>query len=94
MGKPPHLLRLADGRLLVTYGYRHEPYGERACLSHDGGRTWDYAHELILRDDAPTGDLGYPATTQLDDGTLLTVYYQQERAGEMTCLMTTHWRLA
>jgi hypothetical protein len=30
---------------------------------------------------------------ELNDGTLLTVYYQQERAGEKTCLMATRWRL-
>jgi len=91
LGKPPHVLRLKDGRLLVTYGYRHEPYGERACFSRDGGRTWDYDNEIVLRDDAPSGDLGYPASVECDDGTILTVYYQQERPGEMTRLMTTRW---
>jgi len=93
LGKPPHLLRLRDGRLLVTYGYRHEPYGQRACISTDGGERWDYDHEIILRDDAPNGDLGYPASVELDDGTIITVYYQQDRSGEKTCLMATHWRL-
>jgi len=93
LGKPPHLMKLADGRLLVTYGFRYEPYGQRACVSPDGGASWDYEHEIILRDDAPSGDLGYPATAQLRDGTLLTVYYQQERRGEKTCLMTTHWEI-
>jgi sialidase-1 len=92
LGKPPHLLRLRDGRILVTYGYRHAPYGQRACLSADGGRTWDYPNEIVLRDDAPSGDLGYPSSVDLADGTILTVYYQQERAGEKTCLMATHWQ--
>ena len=91
LGKPPHLTRLLDGRLLVTYGYRHEPYGERACLSRDGGKTWDYENEIVLRDDAPSGDLGYPASVDMGDGTVLTVYYQQDAPGEKTCLMTTHW---
>jgi len=27
LGKPPHLLTLHDGRLLLTYGYRHPPSG-------------------------------------------------------------------
>jgi len=93
LGKPPHLLKLADGRLLVTYGFRHPPYGQRACLSADEGRTWDTAHEIVLRDDAPSSDLGYPSTAQCADGTLVTVYYQQESAGEMTRLMATRWRL-
>jgi hypothetical protein len=92
IGKPPHLTRLSDGRILLTYGYRHEPYGQRACLSEDGGATWEYEREIVLRDDAPSGDLGYPASVECDDGTILTVYYQQETAGEKTVLMTTRWR--
>ena len=94
LGKPPHLLKLQDGRALVTYGYRHQPFGERACVSLDGGQSWDYENEIILCDDAPSWDLGYPASVELEDGTILTVYYQQERAGEKPCLMATHWRLA
>ena len=93
-GKPPHLIKLRDGRLLVTYGRRVPPYGQRACVSADGGETWDVDHEIILRDDAPNEDLGYPATAQLDDGSLYTVYYQIDRAGEKPSLMGTHWRLA
>ena len=92
LGKPPHLTRLDDGRILVTYGYRHKPFGERACLSADGGESWDYDNEIILRDDAPSGDLGYPASVQLDDGSILSVYYQQEKRSEKTCLMATQWR--
>jgi hypothetical protein len=93
IGKPPHLTKLRDGRILVTYGYRFAPYGERACISSDGGTTWDYDNEIIIRDDAPSGDLGYPASIELEDGTVLTVYYQQEYPGEKTCLMATKWRM-
>ena len=94
LGKPPHLLTLRDGRVLLSYGYRHAPFGQRACLSRDGGRTWDYDREIVLLDDAPSGDLGYPASAELDDGSLVTVFYQQEHPGEKTCLMATHWRPA
>jgi len=93
-GKPPHLIRLSDGRLLVTYGRRVPPFGQRACLSADHGRTWGTEHEIILRDDAPSDDLGYPASVELDDGTILAVYYQQEQADEKPCLMATHWRIS
>ncbi|MGC9318924.1 MAG: sialidase family protein [Armatimonadota bacterium] len=93
IGKPPHLTRLSDGRILLTYGYRHDPYGQRACLSSDGGRTWDYDNEIVLRDDAPDGDLGYPASVECDDGTILTVYYQKETLEDKTVLMTTRWRI-
>ena len=94
-GLPPHLIVLKDGRLLTTYGRRKaQPsgMGEYACLSEDGGQTWDVAHEIKLSQ-GPDGDLGYPSTVQNDDGTLVTVYYQKENAGEPCCLMATKWCL-
>lgn len=92
-GFPPHLLKLRDGRLLVTYGRRLEPFGQRACLSDDGGETWDIEHEIILRDDGPTFDLGYPSSVELDSGEILTVYYQAETLGEKTSLLGTRWKI-
>lgn len=74
-GYPPHLLILADTRVLCTYGYRRPPYGERACVSTDG-ITWDPAEETVLSRDAPNGDLGYPASVELGGGRMLTVYYE------------------
>ena len=76
-GYPPHLALLADGRVLCTYGYRRPPYGERACLSDDGV-NWSLRDEVVLRDDAPNGDLGYPASVELERGVILTVYYQPD----------------
>jgi len=92
-GLPPHLIRLRDGRLLATYGHRRAKFGQRACLSTDGGKTWDYEHEILIRDDAPNGDLGYPASLQMDAETILTIYYQIDKPGEKTCLMGTLWKL-
>ena len=76
-GYPAHLLRLPDGRLLATYGYRRAPMGIRACLSKDGGESWDVEHEIVLRADGfgSGSDLGYPITQRLPDGTLATIYY-------------------
>lgn len=91
LGFPPHLLRLRDGRILVSHAIRHEPPGQRFCFSTDEGRTWDIENQLTLTD-APSGDLGYPATVELDDGTLLSIYYQRERLDEKPCLMMTRWR--
>jgi hypothetical protein len=99
-GYPPTLLRLGDGRILCSYGYRRPPYGIRACFSRDEGRTWDVAHEAILRDDAlpegpasghgSTSDLGYPRTVQLPDGKLFTVYYFTLGDG-VTHIAATRW---
>ena len=84
-GYPQTFLRLRDGAILSSYGYRRPPYGIRACFSYDGGETWDWQNEVILRDDglsggagtpkAYPGDLGYPRTVELADGSLFTVYY-------------------
>jgi len=91
-GYPPHLLPLRDGPLVVVYGRRKAPFSERACVSTDGGTTWDTANELTLCDAVNT-DLGYPASVQLDDGTILTVYYQDPGPDQDTCLWATRWRL-
>jgi len=91
-GYPAHLLLLPDGRLLATYGYRKAPMGIRAALSHDGGRTWDKGHEIVLRADGfgSGSDLGYPITTRLADGTLLTIYYFNDREN-ITHIACTRW---
>ena len=61
-GYPADLRLLRNGDILCTYGYRRPPYGIRACFSHDGGKTWDTAQEVILRTDgAGGGALGLPA---------------------------------
>ena len=74
-GSPPHIIRHSSGVLILTYGYRLEPYGQRVAFSYDNGVTWD--HDWILRDDGPNDDLGYPATVELPCGELVTVYYQK-----------------
>jgi hypothetical protein len=83
-GFPAHLLELRDGRILCSYGYRQKPYGVRATFSGDGGRTWDVARELVVRDDGGSPDLGYPVSVELADGTVLLAYYfNQEKPGSL-----------
>jgi hypothetical protein len=91
-GYPPHMIELNNGWVLVVYGHRREKYSERACISRDEGKTWDIDNEIILAE-AFNGDLGYPASVQLDDGSIMTVYYQQDKRNEPTSLFTTHWKL-
>jgi sialidase-1 len=91
-GYPAHLLRLKNDWLLAVYGVRRKPYGERACISKDGGKSWDIANEVIFSESS-NGDQGYPSSVQLDDGSILTVYYQIDQPGEKTCLKATHWKL-
>jgi hypothetical protein len=72
-GNPPHLLRLADGRLCLTYGLRAKPFGIYARLSSDAGKTW--SDPITLRDDGGGRDLGYPRSVQRPDGKVVTIYY-------------------
>jgi photosystem II stability/assembly factor-like uncharacterized protein len=39
-GSPPHLLRHSSGRIVCVYGYRQAPFGQRAMIREDGGKTW------------------------------------------------------
>ena len=83
-GGPTHLLRLADGRLLASYGYRIVPYGVRARVSEDEeGRKW--GPELILRDDAGSWDLGYPRAVNLSDGKVMVAYYHNLASDPVQC---------
>ena len=103
-GYPPHLLRLRDGRILCSFGYRRDPMGVRAVLSEDGGRSWDIDNVRILRDDGGTpcefqdkrtsggSDVGYPMSAQLSDGGILTVYYITLKDG-ITHAAATLWSL-
>ena len=127
---PPHMIKLRDGRILCTYGYRRAPMGIRAVLSSDGGETWDTDNTVILREDGGTPtqsaaiteapdleslrlsgaefrkrvgtavlrahyqpenarpDLGYTISTQLGDGTILSVYYITLDDGITHCACT------
>ncbi|SEF18096.1 sialidase family protein [Jiangella alba] len=72
-GGPTALVGLDDGRLAAVYGYRVAPYGIRARVSDDAGRTW--GPEIVLRDDGGSSDLGYPRAVQLSDGSVFAAYY-------------------
>lgn len=88
-GSPPHMLELKDGRVVLTYGYRLRPFGQRARISRDFGESW--GEEIVLRDDGLSWDLGYPATVELLDGRLLTVYYQIPTGHENRAILGTVW---
>ncbi len=90
-GLPSHLLRLKDGRLLMTYGHRRTPLGNQARLSEDGGQTW--SEPILISQDGASGDLGYPSTVQLGDGSLLTVWYEAMRGSPHAVLRQARWTL-
>lgn len=90
-GLPSHLLRLRDGRLVMTYGHRRAPLGNQARMSTDDGRTW--SHPLTLSADGVNTDLGYPSTVELSDGTLLSVWYEWRREAGRCVLRQARWKL-
>jgi sialidase-1 len=74
-GQPGHLIKLVDGRILCTYGFRKHPYSVKAVLSIDNGETWDIENTIIIKENAPFWDMGYPSSCQKKDGNIVTVYY-------------------
>ena len=73
-GATHHMLRLNDGRLLLTWGHRDD-CTIRAATSHDGGQTWDSCEGWVLRQGVDVRDIGEPCSVQLPDGRIFTVYY-------------------
>ena len=90
-GLPSHLLRIEDDRLLMTYGHRRKPFGNQARVSDDHGRTWSEA--IIVSGDGVGGDLGYPSTVELADGSLLTVWYENMEGSPYAVLRQARWSL-
>ncbi len=91
-GNPPSLLKLPDGRLCLTYGVRAKPYGIRARVSPDRGKTW--GEPITLRDDGAAADVGYVRSVIRPDGMLVAVYYYNDRKSPERYLAATIWRLA
>ena len=84
--------RLSDRTDHAAYGYRRSPYGQRAKISRDGGQTW--SREIVLDDQGIDGDLGYPCTVELPDGSLITAYYQKLPGDNFCSVLYTKWTLA
>ena len=88
-GNPPDMTWLADGQICLTYGYRDSPFGVRARLSDDGGRTWH--PEVILRADGGGRDVGYPRSVQRPDGKIVTIYYIHDARLSERYVAATIW---
>jgi len=99
----PSVARLDNGRLVVgSSGLRTEhacPFGKTVLhFSADEGETWSAPRvindsPLDDRDDGPDWDLGYPASVEMPDGSIFTVYYQKAAAHERCSVLWTRWNL-
>lgn len=88
-GNPPSLAKLPDGTLVAAWGVRSPPYGIRARVSRDHGRTW--GPELILREDGRKYDIGYCRSAARSDGRVVTVYYYTTKQRPENHIAATIW---
>jgi hypothetical protein len=80
-GHPLNALQLPDKRVLLTYGYRHEPYGIRARILNAECNDFLTAPEMIIRDDGGNTDIGYTWPVLMDNTHVLIVYYFNKNNG-------------
>ena len=59
-------------------------------ISRDCGKTWGEEHILS---EAYCNDLGYPATVELEDGSLVTVYYERYGEDKFTSMLSVKWTI-
>jgi BNR repeat-like domain len=85
-GCPPHLVRLTDGRLLCTFGFRYFPFEIRCVVSEDGGRSWN--QPMTIRTGLGSMDLGYPSSVEIEPGSFLAIYYGPLFDGTMGIMST------
>ncbi len=94
-GSPPHLLLHSSGAIICSYGRRTDPYGEHAIVSYDLGESW--TDDYVLNDNFIEGiidnDMGYPSSTELDDGSIMSVYYQKVDDDPSPSVLWTNWKL-
>jgi hypothetical protein len=88
-GNPPSIIKLQDGRLVVTYGFRGKPGVMCAKFSSDNGRTW--SGPVILRTGVRNWDFGYSRSLQRSDGRVITVYYWATPEHRNQYLTATIW---
>ena len=92
-GLPPHLMVHSSGAVILSYGCRTPgKWDERACVSYDNGETW--TEDYDLHPNTPDSDLGYPATAELPDGSLISVYYQKGAPEDwLASIICSKWKL-
>ena len=89
-GAPSFMLEHSSGKLICVYGYRGEPYGIRAMFSMDGGITWD--KDYVIYQTLSSSDIGYPSIIELEDKSILMVFYTKDEDSGQTIIMQQKWR--
>lgn len=89
-GNPPVLLSLGDAGLLCIYGYRGDGAGLRYVTGNPTGTSW--SDPVVVTDDSPMGDIGYPRAVQLNDGTILCCTYNNRGDESERFIEAVIWR--
>jgi len=92
-GSPPHLMVHSSGAVICSYSRRTNGIrSERACVSYDNGETW--SEDYTINDQLHyVCDMGYPASVELSDGSILTVYYQRFPGENPTSVLYSKWHI-
>ena len=80
--EPGHILRLRDGRVFITAGTRWK--GQCGCSARvvePEISDLNTAPDIIIRSDSSDPDCGYPWSVELEDGSVLVVYYYVHKDG-------------
>ncbi len=72
---PGCIVKLPGNRVAVIHTYRQYPFGIRAFLSHNGGKTFDTNLSYVLCDSFWMEDSGYPSAVVFEDGTVVVAAY-------------------
>lgn len=88
-GAPAHLLQLPCGDIISIYCDRRSPYTIKVMKSSDNGATWDT--DNILYTNGVDDDIGYPATVQLRNGELFTVFYAHKDESSPAAIYGIKW---
>ena len=86
---PVSLVSLGDETIAAVYGWRRKPYGLRAKISRNAGRTW--SDEIVLRDDGLNNDIGYTRAAVRTDGAVVILYYYSTASLPEQHIAATIW---
>ena len=68
---------LAEGEHAVDRDRIESRNGAKILVSRDNGRTWGPEGGLTIYEGCISDDCGYPSSVQLDDGTIVSVFYEE-----------------
>lgn len=82
-GAPAHIMRHSSGAIIVSVGYRDIPFGIKVYVSFDEAETFEPAEYVYQAEYVKPSwneytrgcDIGYASTVELNDGSLITVFY-------------------